>query len=139
MSEVNEELINKIIEVTGRKTTTMKIKDVLLITGMVITLMAAIVGWIKPIGELVIKTRDLERVQKELEKRVTDIDQRGTQSLPGVAARLHKVEVVLWNKYPEYQLFLTNPEDNITTRGSGGSTLPSFNSVFRFEKDKNKQ
>jgi hypothetical protein len=139
MSEINEELINRIIEVTGRKTTTMKIKDVLLITGMTITLIAAIVGWIKPIGELVIKTRELERVQKELEKRVYDMDQRGTQSLPGVAARLHKVEVVLWNKYPEYQLFLTNPEDNITTRGSGGTTLPSFDNTFRFEKDKNKQ
>jgi hypothetical protein len=139
MSEINEELIDRILVAAGKKTTTTKIKDVLLIAGMSLTLVAAIIGWIKPIGELIIKTRELERVQKELESRVTNMDAKGTQSLPGVAARLHKVEVVLWNKYPEYQLFLTNPEDNLTTRGSGGSHLPSFNSTFRFEKDINKQ
>lgn len=134
-----EELLNRFVEAANKKTTSSKVKDYLYIAGMLITLGAAIIGWIKPIGELVIKTRDLERVQKELEKRVSDIDQKGTQSLPGVAARLHKVEVVLWNKYPEYQLFLTNPEDNITTRGSNGPSPYLFDDEFLFGKNLNKQ
>lgn len=131
-NEDYEVLIKKIIEAAGKKTTVTKIKDVLLISAMSVTLIAAIAGWAKPISVFMLRVTNIERENEKISARVATVEDK-VEKLLNVPERLHKVESVLWEAYPGYHLFLTDPDN------SRSAKLPQFDNRRLPQKDKNKQ